>query len=81
MDEPLSSAPDPEEVPLRTAGPVRADEDAWTVGQWKGLPNYECRDCPFSTLDLPVMEEHRKESHGSALAPEARSKRRYIRRE
>ena len=78
------SAPLPTEEPLTVpVDPVHVDENNWTIGQWSGLPNYECKACPFSTLDLPVMEEHQKERHSPK--PEApvgaQSRKRYMRRE
>lgn len=30
----------------------------YTVGTWAGLPNYECRHCPFATLDEAEMLSH-----------------------
>ncbi len=65
MMEPTVSAP----LTTPSADPVHVEEAPWTIGQWKGLPNYECKLCPFSTLDLPVMEEHQEQKH----APEPAS--------
>ena len=32
--------------------------ELWTVSRWKDQDNYECTHCPFSTLDLSLMQEH-----------------------
>lgn len=82
-EEPQLSAPE-EPVGVPTADPVHAEETKWTVGQWGGLPNYECVDCPFSTLDLEKMVEHRNTVHSPAPEPapeSAEPRRRYMRRE
>lgn len=42
--------------------------ERYHVGAWGGLKNYECLLCPFSTLDLPVMEEHLEKAHSPAPA-------------
>lgn len=71
--------PEPAEPPVADH-PVQP----WTVGTWNKLPNYECTSCLFSTLDLPVMEEHQEKRHATNPGPdqpEARSRRRYMRRE
>lgn len=36
----------------------------WKVGTWSGLPNYECTDCPFSTLVEDRIEDHVYSKHG-----------------
>jgi hypothetical protein len=36
----------------------------WKVGTWSGLPNYECTDCPFSTLVEDRIEDHVYRKHG-----------------
>lgn len=38
-------------------------EDLYTIGEWKGLPNYKCRHCPFSTLDEAEIREHVLKRH------------------
>lgn len=30
----------------------------YTVGEWSGLPLYECSDCQFSTTDLKLIKAH-----------------------
>jgi hypothetical protein len=46
-----------------------APAEPYRVGAWSGLPNYECALCPFSTLDLPVMEEHLEKVHEPPKEP------------
>lgn len=84
--EAVSEAPQPEApedaVPV-PVDPVRQNENPWTVGEWSKLPNYECTLCPFSTLDLPIMEEHQRLRHttNDPAPDQARTRRRYMRRE
>ena len=33
------------------------------IGQWKGLPNYQCKECPWSTLHIDAANEHYKTFH------------------
>jgi hypothetical protein len=75
----MPDSPAPEPTSEDSVRPVRPDESRWIVGQWSGLPNYECKECPFSTLDLPKIEEHIAKVHTEAEAEPAR--RRYKRRE
>lgn len=82
-EHPQPSAP---ESPEASPGPVRESGDGYTIGSWgvTPLPNYECDDCPFSTLDLPVMEDHRKLRHApinEPAEPQQRVRRRYMRRD
>ena len=30
----------------------------YKITKWKGLDNYECRDCPFATLNKRAMTQH-----------------------
>ena len=39
------------------------EPEHYTVGQWAGLPNYECRHCAYSTLVLAEIEQHQVEQH------------------
>lgn len=78
-----TNIPAPEPTTEDSVRPVRPEESRWTVGQWSGLPNYECKECPFSTLDLPLMEEHIVKVHSTQITSEAEPvrSRRYKRRE
>jgi hypothetical protein len=74
-EEPTIPAPRP------TVDPVRPEGQGWTVGKWSGLDNYECVDCSFSTLDLPLIQDHRVKVHAPPSdKPAAEPKRRYVRR-
>lgn len=35
----------------------------WTVGKWKDQPKYECKYCPFDTLDEGKIKQHHWEAH------------------
>jgi len=41
----------------------------YTVGKWHDLPNYQCTQCPFSTLDKAEMEEHWQKVHAPKPKP------------
>lgn len=47
----------------------------WTVGTWKGHPNYECLHCPYKTLDARRIRMHVRHAHPAAVraAQEAES--------
>lgn len=38
-------------------------EDLYTIGQWKGLPRYQCNVCAFDTLHEDVIIEHVTQAH------------------
>lgn len=39
--------------------PGKAAENAYfRVGKWRGMDNYECKHCPFITLEKAAMEKH-----------------------
>ena len=40
----------------------------YTVIKWNGLENYECRECPYATLDELMMQEHQAQWHAPAPA-------------
>lgn len=82
-EQPQPSAPTTDVV---AEPPVHADEIGWTVGSWNDLANFECKTCPFSTLDLDKMEEHQKLRHAPEVPvdpdkPQAVTRRRYMRRD
>lgn len=37
---------------------VKPEEAAFRISSWAGMPNYECKICPFATLDKAQMQEH-----------------------
>lgn len=39
------------------------DTEHYTVGAWKGLPQYRCRHCPFDTLHEKTIRRHVIERH------------------
>ena len=42
----------------------QSDPEAhYTVSLWAGLENYECSDCPWSTLDKDFIQNHVWEKH------------------
>jgi hypothetical protein len=36
-----------------------AEKKGYSTSKWHGHTNYECSDCPFSTLDEKEMKDHR----------------------
>jgi hypothetical protein len=44
------------------------DDFGFAVGRWKSKPKFQCNDCPFSTLNLGEIEEHRAHRHKSPTA-------------
>jgi hypothetical protein len=46
-------------------------DEGYTVGTWRGAPNYLCVLCPFATLEQGLMESH-LESHRAAQRPTGR---------
>jgi len=42
----------------RQAVRERLIDKLYTEGAWGGRVNYECKACPFSTLDLPLIRKH-----------------------
>ena len=62
----LPQADDPAEplqADLEAAAPTEDDDPRWTVSEWKGLPNYECRSCSFATVDRSTAEWHFMAEH------------------
>lgn len=45
------------------------DNGIYRVGQWSGLPNYECLFCPFATLNEQEAIEHFASRHGPQMQP------------
>lgn len=35
----------------------------WTVGEWKGMPQFCCSYCPFDSLDEESIREHYVKVH------------------
>jgi hypothetical protein len=35
----------------------------YITGEWHGLPNYECSDCPFSSLEEGTVLAHMAQRH------------------
>lgn len=48
---------------------VEQPEPSYTIGCWNGLDNYQCRHCPYSTLDLEEIERHQQQRHGPPPPP------------
>ena len=42
-------------------------KDPYQITEWKGLPNYECNLCPFSSLDPRFLEKHFQLRHKMAV--------------
>lgn len=55
-----STAPEraPAAPPAEEIAAAAPADDRYTVGTWKGLPNYECARCPFKTLSEEAMHLH-----------------------
>lgn len=47
-----------------------AEDLGYTVGTWKGMPRYQCNDCPFDSLNLLTILTH-IEAHRAPPAPAA----------
>jgi len=59
-------APAKEEPRGDLAAPAPSDPlegRMYTTGSWKGLPNYECLWCAFSTVDHETALEHYEADH------------------
>lgn len=41
----------------------------YTVSLWRGMKNYECTLCAFSTLDQEVIEQHYLTQHAPPPSP------------
>jgi hypothetical protein len=54
---------DPEQVPEAATDP------GYDIGEWKGLPAYRCRLCPYDTLDEREMRAHMEARHTVAAPP------------
>lgn len=64
----LPEEPAPEETPTIAAvdavdSQSPAEDPDYSISQWNGLPNYECRHCPWSTLDSALIELHAYQQH------------------
>ena len=53
LEEPAESEPEEPTEPV-----PEVDEALYTVGKWKGRDNYECKQCPYSSLDKGKVAEH-----------------------
>jgi hypothetical protein len=84
-EQPQPAAPAEGEALVVTDDPVRLEGEGYTVSKWATVDNYECDDCPFATLDLPIMLEHRKQRHTNQpeqpAEPQQRKRPRYMRRD
>lgn len=62
-------APSGEAAAVETPAPSQAvpkdpfEGVIYTTGDWKGLPNYECRFCGFATVNHQTALEHAAEFH------------------
>ena len=39
------------------------EEKTYTVGKWQDFTNYQCKLCPFSTLDEDMIQAHYQARH------------------
>lgn len=46
------------------------EEDYYNEGKWAGLPNYECKQCPYKSLDKSKLLEHVATKHVPPPEPE-----------
>lgn len=59
-----------EEISVKSSPP--AEERSYTVGSWRGFTQYQCKLCPWDTLEgEAAMLEHLRSAH--APAPEPKS--------
>lgn len=50
--------------PVKTAAaPPPPENPHYSVGAWKGMPNYLCAHCPWSTLNEAEMVDHVASRH------------------
>jgi hypothetical protein len=42
----------------------------WTTNEWRGHTNYQCKECPFATLDRGAMVKHAATRHPRAWESE-----------
>jgi hypothetical protein len=57
-------------APKRRREPAIAPEPPepqYILGTWAGRPRYQCRYCPFDTLDKQAALEHFKEEHAAKI--------------
>lgn len=45
------------------------NELPYTLGEWKGLPQYRCKFCAFDTLNEPKILEHYASRHAPKPEP------------
>ena len=62
-DKKKRAEPSPEDIKYATtlrrkAAQERAAEKLYTEGTWSGKVNYECKACPFATLDHDLIRQH-----------------------
>lgn len=48
-----------------------AEKKGYTTTKWNKLPNYECNDCPYATLDEDNMKDHVRLHDGDAVVAAA----------
>jgi hypothetical protein len=58
------------QLPVVSEEQERPRNDMYTVGTWRGIPQYVCAVCKFDTLDEMVMLRHLVNKHNSEAALE-----------
>ncbi len=46
--------------------------DSYSVGQWHGMPRYQCLLCRFDSLDRAVIEKHIQTVHKTTMPASGR---------
>lgn len=41
----------------------------WREDRWAGMPQFNCRSCPFQTLEAPAIEQHVAAAHPMVWRP------------
>ncbi len=72
-EAPQVEAPDPETeegIEESTVEPEAPEaSEHWEMGQWNGLPRYQCRYCAFDSLEVETIARHYQERHAPPLPP------------
>ncbi len=52
--------PEIKKVEIRKPKTVK---DYYSIGEWRGLPQYKCNSCPFDSLNEKSIKEHVIDRH------------------
>lgn len=65
----LEPIPAPEPEPTPEPEPAPEESPIYTKGRWQDFTTYNCRFCPFDTLDESVAIKHYEERHAPPPEP------------